>query len=276
MLPGLVSADDLYEEIADDRPPVVIDVRFQSAHQDYAERYRKGHIRGAIFADTVVDLSGTPAPGEGLRPIPLADAWQNTLRRWGLEKSSRVVVYDDHLGLSAGRAWWLLKWAGIVDVRLLDRGYLGWCEEGFETSNRAPDIRPSRIVISPGQMPSVSLSDIEDVVKNGCLIDVRSEDEFLGDKTLPNIPARGHIPGAINIPMEDGFTALGRHKTEAAQRSRYAHARIDCSEQIALYCGAGGGAAHEIFVLSALGIKASLFMGSWSAWSTAAQFSQRA
>ncbi len=267
-LPFLISARELHQALAGSRPPVVIDVRVDSKHGNSRARYEAGHIPGAVFADTLTDLAAPPAPGRGLRPIPSEEVLQAAIRRWGIGRESEVVVYDDKGGLTAGRAWWLLSWAGIKNVRLLDGGYRVWLDEGIPVSDTAPSVLAGDFIIDPGQLPAIEVDGIESALQAGILVDVRSPKEYSGAEPMPvGFPA-GHIPGAVNVPMDEGLTEAGLHKSAEEIRARYAAAGVDGSRPVTVYCGAGGGAAHEVFVLRSLGFEAALFMGSWSAWSS--------
>ena len=83
------------------------------------QHYLQGHLPGAVFVDLETELAGPPAPGAGRHPLPSIDQLQATARRWGLTGTSDVVVYDNSGGLAAARAWWLLRWAGVGNVRIL-------------------------------------------------------------------------------------------------------------------------------------------------------------
>ncbi|MFP3416573.1 rhodanese-like domain-containing protein, partial [Bacillus sp. SIMBA_074] len=77
---------------------------------------------GAVYVDLDTELAGHGAPTDGRHPLPAIEDFQEAARRWGLHEGDSVVVYDDVFGGSAARAWWLLRHAGVRDVRVLDGG----------------------------------------------------------------------------------------------------------------------------------------------------------
>ena len=119
----LVTATDLAELMLSPTPPVILDVRWQLGDDDGRQHYRDGHLPGAIYVDLDTELAAPPAGAAGGRhPLPAVDDLQAAARRWGIDDDVTVVVYDDYGNLAAARAWWLLRWAGITDVRMLDGG----------------------------------------------------------------------------------------------------------------------------------------------------------
>ena len=130
---------------------VILDCRFDlQAPNKGLEQYREGHIPGALYADLAEQLSGPCVPGQtGRHPLPSVEQWQATLRQWGIEPQSQVVVYDQGNGMFAARAWWLLKWAGIDKVQLLDGGLARWQQLGGDCTRLVPVPQPSEIQITP-------------------------------------------------------------------------------------------------------------------------------
>jgi thiosulfate/3-mercaptopyruvate sulfurtransferase len=78
----------------------------------------------------------------------------------------------------------------------------------------------------------------------------------------------GHIPAAIAAPTRDNLTVEGLLKDERSLRERFAGLGIDGSRPVGVYCGGGVAGAHELAVLASLGVPATLFVGSFSAWSS--------
>ncbi|KAF0849065.1 sulfurtransferase [Nocardia caishijiensis] len=132
----LVSAADLR-----DAPParlVLLDVRTAGERANY----QREHLPGARFADVDADLSGTPTADSGARPLPDTDHLTESLRRWGIHSDSAVVVYDDARSVAAARAWWVLRWAGLTDVRILDGGLRAWHAAGGRLTSGRPEEPP--------------------------------------------------------------------------------------------------------------------------------------
>jgi thiosulfate/3-mercaptopyruvate sulfurtransferase len=110
---------------------VVLDVRWRLSGPQPAELYASGHLPGAVSVDLERDLAAPVGDGSrGRHPLPEPGALQAALRRWGINQDSSVVAYDDADGTSAARAWWLLRWAGLRDVRVLDGGIAAWTAAG--------------------------------------------------------------------------------------------------------------------------------------------------
>lgn len=257
----LVTADDLAAALADDEPPVLLDVRWALGRADGRERYLAGHLPGAVYVDLDTELAAPPAPLLGRHPLPEVGDLEAAARRWGVREGSAVVAYDDVGGMSAARAWWLLRWAGVASVRLLDGGLAAWTSAGrsLEAGEVLPE--PGDLVVRPGALPAIGAD--EAATWPGALLDARAADRYAG-LVEPVDPRAGHIPGALSLPTVGNLDADRRFLPDEALRSRFA----GLAGPVAVYCGSGVTAAHEIAALAAVGIDAALYPGSWSAWSS--------
>jgi thiosulfate/3-mercaptopyruvate sulfurtransferase len=252
-----VTAAELAELLTDPHPPVVLDVRNQNGVPDGRPEYEAGHIPGAVYVDLPTELQGVSEGFSGARPLPPISELQAQARAWGIQAGDPVVVYDNVAGTTAGRAWFVLRWAGLTDVRLLDGGYQAWASAGrpVDTAEPAPD--PGDVVLSPGHLPVLDASEAAAFAARGELYDARGRGQF----------AAGHIPAAAAAPTTDNLDETGLLKDEQALRDRFAALGIDGSHPVGLYCGGGVAGAHELAVLASLGLPAALFVGSFSAWS---------
>ncbi|MFN8042881.1 MAG: sulfurtransferase [Mycobacterium sp.] len=265
--PVLISTDELAQQLSSD-PPRLLDIRWTLASPDGSAAYRAGHIPGAVYVDLDAELSDHAVAGRGRHPLPSAAALQDSARRWGLNPGEPVVVYDDWNAQAAARAWWLLRAAGLYDVRILDGGWSAWQEAGLpiESGDVVPE-RGSVVIDTLDSMPVVDADAV--AVQAGsaghAVLDARAGARYRGDEE-PLDPRAGHIPGAVSAPTADNVAADGRFRPFADLRARFAELGAD-RLPVTVYCGSGITAAHEIAALVIAGYEAALFPGSWSEWS---------
>lgn len=263
----LISASELAEELASSTPPVVLDVRWRLGEPDGRGEYLAGHIPGAVYVSLDTELAGAGGPTDGRHPLPSPQALQDSARRWGLHQDSSVVVYDDNGATSAARAWWLLRWSGLSDVRLLDGALSAWTTEGYPLSTDDVVPTPGTVELTTGQMPVLDLDEVADFARSqGVLLDARAAERYRGE-VEPIDPKAGHIPGALNAPTLENLTTDGYFLPAEVLRARFTAVGVDPGRPIATYCGSGVTAAHEIAALEIAGFTAALYPGSWSQWS---------
>jgi len=257
----LVTADDLATALAEDEPPVLLDVRWALGRTDGHERYLAGHLPGAVYVDLDTELAAPARPSVGRHPLPAPADLEAAARRWGVREGSAVVVYDDAGGMSAARAWWLLRWAGLGSVRLLDGGLAAWTAGGRSLAAGAVLPEPGDLVVRPGALATIDADQAASW--SGALLDARAAERYAG-LVEPVDPRAGHIPGAVSVPTAANLLADGRFAPDEVLRARFA--ALD--GPVAVYCGSGVTAAHEIAALAVVGVEAALYPGSWSAWSS--------
>ena len=263
----LVTAGDLAKEIAGRDAPVVLSIRHDSlrAPESYENEKR---TPGAVDVDLPTELASPATRTSGTRPLPTIDDLQRHARRWGIRRSSRVVVYDHDRGLQASRAWWVLRWAGIADVRLLDGGFAAWAAGNCPVVNARPNPATGDVVLSEGHMQVMTAEDSAVMARQGILLDSRIKPNYIGGPVPHGQPARGHIPGAISAPAVDNLADPGTFADGETLRALYLGLGVDGTKKIGVYCGAGISAAHEIVALVSIGLEAAMYPGSWSAWSS--------
>jgi thiosulfate/3-mercaptopyruvate sulfurtransferase len=115
-------------------------------------------------------------------------------------------------------------------------------------------------------MPTVLIDAVAELPRNGLLLDARAAERFRGDAE-PVDPKAGHIPGAVSAPTTENLTADGRFRPDRELEARFSRLGARGGTVIAVYCGSGVTAAHEIAALSIAGFQATLYPGSWSQWS---------
>ena len=251
----------------------IFDCRFDLADPARgAAAYAQGHVPGAFYAHLDRDLSSPITPHSGRHPLPEPTALCDWLGRHGVGRETWVVAYDDSGGSMAVRLWWLLRWLGHRAVTLLDGGWPAWERAGLPVETHPPAAAAAaRFDGTPDWDQVVSSAQIERQLAGGAtdllLMDARTAVRFRGEAE-PIDPIAGHIPGAINLPLQDNLDPDGRFKSPAALRGLYLPALHGHRPQdVAAMCGSGVTACHNLLAMELAGLPGGrLYAGSWSEW----------
>jgi thiosulfate/3-mercaptopyruvate sulfurtransferase len=259
----LIGSDDLPEALT--AGAQLLDVRWNLGEEPGSghRAFVAGHLPGARFLDLEHVLTGPLTdPKLGRHPLPDASRLAAGLGALGVDAARPVVVYDVPGSFAAGRAWWVLRWAGL-DVRVLDGGLPGWVASGRELETGEPDpATPTTLHLVTGALPTIDAD--EAAVFDGVLIDVRAPERYRGE-IEPIDRVGGHVPGAVNRPVTAFWDARGRLPDAATLDALL---DLPANHEVAVYCGSGVSAAQVVLALASLGIEAALYPASWSGWSS--------
>jgi thiosulfate/3-mercaptopyruvate sulfurtransferase len=245
----------------------LLDVRWALGDDRGRQRHVEAHLPGAVYVDLETELADPASPEAGRHPLPSLQRLQSAARRWGLRDDDAVVVYDAIGGLAAARAWWLLRWGGLTDVRILDGGLAAWRRAGgqVETGDVVPE--PGDVTLPGAGMPVLTIDEAAALPDTGgVLLDARAGERYRGEME-PIDPRAGHVPGAVSAPTTENLTIDGTFRPASELAARFAALGVTPGGRVAAYCGSGVTAAHEIAALAVAGIDAALWPGSWSQWS---------
>lgn len=259
----LITAGQLAERMSDGRRTVVLDVRWKLGSDTGHEDYLAGHVPGAVYVHLETELAAPGAAERGRHPLPDAEVFTAAVQRWGIQPGDTVVAYDAVGGSSAARAWWMLRDAGLERVMLLDGGLAAWVEAGGTLEAGAVDPEPGSWIPRPGGWPVLDIDGAAAFPATGVLLDARAGERYRGE--IEPFDARpGHVPGAVSAPTSENLDAAGCFLDAGALRERFAHLGATGDTPVAVYCGSGVTAAHQIAALAIAGIDAALYPGSFS------------
>ena len=263
----LISVTELREAIDSENPPKLLDVRWKLGGPPGALEYGSGHIPTAVYVDLDSELARHGKPTDGRHPLPDSADLESAARRWGLNNGDSVVVYDDAFGMSAARAWWLLRYAGVSDVRVLDGGYAAWCAVNAPISMSDESPAPGNVQLRYGSLPTIDTDGAVRLARDGVLLDARALERYRGD-VEPIDPRAGHIPGAMSAPTAENLDSSGLMLAPEALAERFSRVGVSENTRVGVYCGSGVTAAHEALALVVAGLPMpALYPGSFSAWS---------
>lgn len=263
----LITADELIRRMAADEAVTLLDVRWQLAQPDGFDAYLHEHLPGAVYVSLEDELSDHSVAGRGRHPLPSGADLQTAARRWGVCDGRPVVVYDDWNRAGSSRAWWVLRAAGLTDVRVLDGGLAAWKAAGGPLESGPVDPEAGTVTVRHEDLYAAAMPTLTaDQVNDAALLDARAPERFRGE-VEPVDPVAGHIPGARNLPSTSVLAGDGTVLPDTELTALLASHDVG-DEPVGVYCGSGVTAAVVIAALTALGRHAALFPGSWSQWSS--------
>ncbi len=269
-------------------PDVLVDCEWVAAHRHDPSvcllesdedllLYDTGHIPGAYRIDWVNDLND-PIVRDYVDHARL----QSLLRSRGINTDSTIVFYGDKNNWWACYAFWVFQLFGVRNCKLLDGGRARWIDEGRALSTDTPAPSAGNVTIPPRQDVSVRAfreDVLGHVAQKGALVDVRSPEEFRGERLhMPDYPNEGavrggHIPGARNVPWAravDPATHTFRPAAELRQIYEVEQGLVP-ADKLVVYCRIGERSSHSWFVLTYLlgWQRVRNYDGSWTEWGNA-------
>ncbi len=270
----LITAAELAELLRAGDPVTILDVRWSLEAPDGHPAYLQGHLPGAVYVSLEDELSDHSVTGRGRHPLPTGRNLEAAARRWGVRRTTPVVIYDDWYRAASGRLWWLLTTSGLTDVRILDGGLPAWTAAGGALETGEVTAVPGNVTLLPedlydGIRPTLTADEAGDGARSGALalLDARNPERFRADHE-PVDAAAGHIPGAKNLPFTALLAADGTFLPDDALAGLLTERGVGADDTVGAYCGSGISATVIVAALAAAGRSAALFPGSWSQWSS--------
>jgi thiosulfate/3-mercaptopyruvate sulfurtransferase len=237
--------------------------------------YETGHIEGAVKIDWHTDLND-PVTRDYLDGAGFA----KLLSSKGIGRDTTVVIYGDKNNWWAAYALWVFSLFGHEDVRLLDGGRAKWEAEGRAYTTDVPTPAPANYPVVERDDSKIRAykEDVLAEIGKSPLVDVRSPEEYVGDRTTaPAYPEEsalraGHIPTAANVPWARAVAEDGSFKTADELSAIYRdEIGLKDGDSVIAYCRIGERSSHTWFVLTHLlgfeGVRN--YDGSWTEWGSA-------
>lgn len=207
--------------------------------------YRMGHIPGAIALDPTRDFYVLEYSAPQLASV---GEIANALGRQGVSSDSPIVIYDEWTGQLAALTYWIMRYVGHRDLRVLHGGWAEWKRSGGVVTREVPAFK--QVDYAP-QAQSHTRATAEWIQENAnrpevFLLDARTPDEF----------AMGHIPGARNLSYDAALDVRTQTFLDPEDiRRQLEEAGATPDKEIVTYCAAGARSAHMFLTLQLLGYK---------------------
>lgn len=269
----------LADHLTSTTPPIrIVDmrgyVRLQTAEDGFQEaeyvgapeEYHAAHIPGAVYLDWTRDIvdENDPVPAQAAG----AEKIRRVLGNAGIDDSTLIIAYDSSPAAQfATRLWWLCRYYGNPNVRVLNGGWKRWQDEGRPTSTETPVYPPVHFTAIPQPEWRMTAKEVLESLNapDTTLIDARDEGQYRGK--IRRGRRGGHIPGAISLPREVFLAGPGEFRTPDEIREIVSNREIRPDSHIIAYCNGGVAATSVLFALSILGFpRLTNYDGSWNEW----------
>ncbi len=235
--------------------------------------YRKGHIKGANLIWWKRDINDPLT-----RDIIDKKQFEELMSKNGITPETELILYGDFNNWFAAFAFWVFKYHGHKDIKIMNGGRKKWELENKEYTTEEPQIQATTYKSAPpNEGLRAYLFDVKRALdkNDSVLVDVRSPKEFSGEITAPpeypmeHAQRGGHIPGANNIPWATAVNdADGTFKSVEELKQNYEPKGITPDKDVICYCRIGERSSHSWFVLKyLLGYpQVRNYDGSWTEW----------
>jgi thiosulfate/3-mercaptopyruvate sulfurtransferase len=154
-----------------------------------------------------------------------ADAWAEQIGQLGVDRDSHVVVCGEALPDTA-RVWWLLKYAGISEVAILNGGWPSWNKDGRRQEKSVPEVTKTDFKpdFQADRLEEIDALKVSIKRPNVKLVDTRSDGEYTGETVRGK--RGGRISGAVHLDWSRLVTSDGRFKTTSELRNLFRESNI--------------------------------------------------
>jgi len=251
-------------------------IRIAEVDYDPKSNYQIGHIPGAVLFDWKQDINDLVS-----RNVLSKQACEDLLQKAGVSNDTTLILYGDFNNWFAAFAFWVFKYYGYKDIRLMNGGRKKWLIEDRPMNKDIPQYSKGSFNASDADNSirvflNYVKESLEKVRKDRtAMVDVRSPKEFTGEILAPpeypteHAQRGGHIPGAKNIPWGQAVNDNdGTFKSADELKRLYESNGITPDKEVIAYCRIGERSSHSWFVLKYLlgypNVKN--YDGSWTEW----------
>jgi thiosulfate/3-mercaptopyruvate sulfurtransferase len=238
--------------------------------------YSRAHIPGALCRPEHSYIKALDEEGELTVLVASESELQKLLGDLGIGADSTVVAYDEWGSIFATRLWWVLKYYGFNNVKVLDGGWQNWVSSGFPvsfTSSKPKEIT-KRVDLKVHPEVLVTIDELLQKYDDPAwqVLDVRSGDEYRGHAAHGN-KRIGHVPDALHLEWEkllensEDIEGVRKFKPAREIKALLEGAGLDESKNIVTHCQAAVRATLAAFALELVGHNSvKVYDGSMAEW----------
>jgi len=196
-----------------------------------ASDYGKVHIDGAIHVNHKDLYKASPKS-----TLKSTAEIAKMLGEKGISNTNKIVLYDNGSGKYSGRVYWILKYMGAKNVKILDGHMKAWRMARKPVTKNPVKRKATTFAVNVNKGAIANIAQVKKASNNSAsvIVDVRSADEYKGIKES-KLP-KGHIPSAINLEFKKVLTTKSLLKSKEDLQALFTAAGITKDKEVILYC----------------------------------------
>ena len=193
--------------------------------------YEKVHITGAV------NVNHNDLYGENTILLPAANIAKQ-LGAKGISESKTIVLYDEGSEKYAGRMYWILKYMGAKDVKILDGGMPAWKMARKPVTRAAATVKATTFNASVQAKYLATMAEVQKASASGSyvIVDARAANEYDGTNPETTLDRPGHVPSAINIEYTNVLTDKGMLKSNDEIQAIFTKNGVTKDKTVIVYC----------------------------------------
>ncbi|PXY02294.1 hypothetical protein DF185_06510 [Marinifilum breve] len=194
--------------------------------------YKKVHIVNAVNINHKDLYNNEPVKSMLKSPAEIA----KILGSKGVSESKNIVIYDSGTGKYSGRLYWILKYMGAKNVKILDGHMDAWKAARKPVTRMPSKVKPTTFTANVNKGMNVDLAYVKKAKGNSnvVLVDTRSPEEFNGTKDSKI--RKGKIPGSINLEFKHVLNSKKMLKSKEELAKLFKAKGITADKEVILFC----------------------------------------
>lgn len=227
----------------------------------------KVHITGSVNVPHTSLCTNEPIRTVIQSPADMA----KTLSAAGVSTDKTIVVYDEGSGKYAGRMYWMLKYLGAPNVKMLNGNMKAWKAKRKPITGTPTKAKAATFTAKADAAQLAKMDEVKKAVGNSSyvIVDARTAEEYAG--TADTELRKGHIPSAVNVNYETIMDGKGLLKTNEALKALFESKGITSDKTAIVYCETSVRAGVVYLALKGLGYpNVKVYDGAYLEWQTTA------
>ena len=232
-----------------------------------AEDGYKVHITGAVSIPHNSLCNDVPVKNVVKTPAEMA----KILGANGVSTDKTIIVYDEGSGKYANRMYWMLKYLGAPNVKVLDGNLTAWKTGRKPITGTVTKAAAATFNEKIDEARIATMAEVTKAVGNASyvIIDARTPEEYAG-KAETEL-RKGHIPSAVNINYETLLDSKGMLKSADELKSIFSAKGVTSDKTAIVYCETSVRACVVYTALKVLGFtNVKVYDGAYLEWQATA------